>query len=107
MELKIPYRINWAGAYLDCVDESVIASPIDKYINFTFFKNENKKVIVFSSEFNEEYTADLQPRLLRDFNWTDYIDGCVAVFNKNDFVLHFGCDIIVNNDKEMICFFIK
>ena len=98
MELKIPYRINWAGAYLDCVDESVIASPINKYINFTFFRNETKKVKVFSSEFNEEYTTDLQPRLLRDFKWTDYIDGCVAVFNKNDFVLHFGCDIIVNND---------
>ena len=36
MEFKIPYRINIAGAYLDCIEEPVVTATIDKYLTFQF-----------------------------------------------------------------------
>ena len=98
MIIKIPYRINWAGAYLDCIDEPVITSTVDKYITAESSKRDDNLITVFSYEFNERYETEISPRLLREYKWTDYIDGCIAVFIRNDFNLKTGCDIIVKND---------
>ena len=98
MEIKIPYRVNWAGAYLDCIDEPVITSIIDKYITVKSESNGKQVVRITSKEFDETYVATFEPALKRNYKWTDYVDGCIAVFAKNDIKLHYGIDAIIEND---------
>ena len=98
MDLKIPYRINWAGAYLDCIDEPVITSTIDKYITFHCTKRDDKQVVIFSKEFNDTYKTNLKPKAHKENKWTSYVDGCITVFTRNNFKLLSGCDIEVEND---------
>lgn len=100
MIIKIPYRINWAGAYLDCIHEPVITSIINKYITAEVEKISDDFIIVYSEELNESYRAYFCPRIKKlDFNqWTDYVDGCIAVFSRNDIRITQGCQIKVSND---------
>ena len=34
--LNMPYRLNWCSAYLDCAQQNVITSVIDKYLHFYY-----------------------------------------------------------------------
>jgi len=97
MQIKVPYRINWAGAYLDCINEPVLTSTIDKYIIAESNKREDKKLSITSKEFSY-YEVNLQPQSKRSYTWTDYVDGCINVFARNNLKLNTGCDITISND---------
>ena len=98
MEFKIPYRINIAGAYLDCIEEPVITATIDKYLTFSCNKRDDDVIIVDSKEFPGLCITDLMPHVHLQKHWAEYVNGCVAAFTRNNFKLKFGCDIIVEND---------
>lgn len=98
MIIKVPYRINWAGAYLDCIEKPVVTSVINKYIKVKSKSRDDNKVSVFSNEFNTIYETDLCPNLNRRFSWTDYIDGCIAVFVRNNIFIKQGCSMLIDND---------
>lgn len=96
MTIKIPYRINLAGAYLDCIDEQVVTSTIDKYLTFTFEKRDDEIIVVDSKEFPGLCITNLRPHGCEHSHWADYVNGCVFVLN--DFNLTHGCNITVEND---------
>lgn len=101
MEIKIPYRINWAGAYLDCIEEPVITSVIDKYITVNSVASLKPIIEITSKEFNETYIANLEPicpLYKNTWKWTDYVDACIAVFAMNDIKLSKGFKATVDND---------
>ena len=99
MVIKVPYRINWAGAYLDCIEAPVITSTLDKYITAKSSKRKDKRLSIKSKEFSSFiYETDLQPSLTKNNNWTDYVNGCITVFTRHNFKLTTGCDIVISND---------
>lgn len=98
MKLKIPYRINWAGAYLDCINEPVITSVINKYLTFKCKKRKDNIVIVDSKEFPEMCITDFKYHPFDSNHWCQYVNGCIAVLLKNNFKLEKGCEITVYND---------
>ena len=100
MIIKVPYRINWAGAYLDCINEPVITSVIDKYITAESRSFFSKYIIVYSKEFDLTYKAEFCPVIKEHTynSWTDYINGCIAVFARNNIKLTQGCQIDITND---------
>ena len=100
MIIKVPYRINWAGAYLDCIDEPVITSVIDKYITVDIEDLQKDYMVIYSAEVNESYGVQLTPKIKESKvnSWIDYVDGCVAVFARNDIKLKQGCQLYVYND---------
>ena len=98
MEFKIPYRINIAGAYLDCIEEPVVTATIDKYLTFQFKERFDDEVWVYSEEFGKSYKTDISPKANNQKDWTRYVDGCITVFTRNNMRLFKGCDIVVKND---------
>ena len=98
MKLKIPYRINIAGAYLDCIDEPVITATINKYLTFACNKRDDDVIIVDSKEFPGLCITDLMPHAHIQKHWAEYVNGCIAAFTRNNFKLKLGCNITVEND---------
>ena len=100
MIIKVPYRINWAGAYLDCINEPVITSVIDKYITAESIGFSGEYIIVYSKELDLTYKAEFCPAIKKHTynSWTDYVNGCIAVFARNNIKLTHGCQIEVSND---------
>lgn len=98
MTIKIPYRINWAGAYIDCIEEPVITSTIDKYLTFNCTERDDNIVIVDSKEFPGLCITDLSPHKYEGRHWSEYVNGCIFAFIRNNFKLHCGCNIEVIND---------
>jgi len=98
MIIKIPYRINWAGAYLDCIEEPVITSTIDKYLTFKCTERNDNIVIVDSKEFPGLCITDLSPHRHEGNHWSEYVNGCIFAFIRNNFKLYLGCNIEVIND---------
>ena len=104
MIIKVPYRLNWAGAYLDCIDEPVITSIINKYITAETDElpgcNTDDYVWVYSEEMGEAFQTPICPQIRRALttNWKDYVNGCIAAFSRNNFTLTKGCYIKISND---------
>ena len=96
--LKMPYRLNWCSAYMDCIEEKVITSVINKYMTFTYELNKTKKVTVYSTELDTFYTTSLREHVAHKYDWRDYVDGCVAVLAQRGFNLKVGATIYVDND---------
>ena len=94
----MPYRLNWCSAYMDCIEEKVITSVINKYMTFTYKPNKTKKVAVYSAELDTFYTTSLREHVARKYDWRDYVDGCVAVLAQRGFNLKVGATIYVDND---------
>lgn len=97
-EIKIPYRLNWCSAYMDCIKEKVITSVIDKYMTFTYAPNKTGKVSVYSAEVDCQYTISVNKCAGRMHNWCDYVNGCVAVLGQRGYDLKVGVNIYVDND---------
>lgn len=97
-EIKIPYRLNWCSAYLDCIQEKVLTSTINKYMTFTYAPNRTEKIAVYSAELDALYTTSLREHTTRAFNWWDYVNGCVAMLAQRGYNLKVGVNIYVDND---------
>ena len=97
-EIKIPYRLNWCSAYLDCIQEKVITSVIDKYMTFTYAPNRSEKVAIYSVELDALYTTSLREYITRQYNWRDYINGCIAELAQRGYKIKVGVNIYVDND---------
>lgn len=97
-EIKIPYRLNWCSAYMDCIEEKVITSVIDKYMTFTYAPNKTGKISVYSAEVDWQYTISIHEHAGRMHNWCDYVNGCVAVLGQRGYKLKIGVNIYVDND---------
>lgn len=97
-EIKIPYRLNWCSAYLDCIQEKVLTSVINKYMTFTYAPNKTGKVSVYSAELDTLYTTSLREYAARAFNWCDYVNGCIAMLGQRGYTLKVGVNIYVDND---------
>ena len=82
---------------MDCIEEKVITSVINKYMTFTYEPNKIKKVTVYSGELDTFYTTSLREHVARKYDWRDYVDGCVAVLAQRGFNLKVGS--IVNKIK--------
>lgn len=98
MKLKIPYRINIAGAYLDCINDPVITATINKYLTFNYTKRDDNIIIVDSKEFPGLCITDLSPHRHEGNHWSEYVNGCIFAFIRNNFKLQYGCNIEVLND---------
>lgn len=97
-EIKIPYRLNWCSAYMDCIEEKVVTSVIDKYMTFTYALNKTGKISVYSAEADYKYTISVNECAERMHNWCDYVNGCVAVLGQRGYNLKVGVNIYVDND---------
>lgn len=97
-QFHIPYRLNWGSAYLDCAQQKVVTSVIDRYMSFYYTKEPVNVVIVESKERNEVYKTTLGQINKRKRDWSDYIDGCIMILEQAGFALTDGAHIIVEND---------
>lgn len=97
-QFHIPYRLNWGSAYLDCAEQKVITSVIDRCMSFYYTKEPVNVVLVESKERNEVYKTILGRVNKRKEDWTDYIDGCIVVLEQAGFKLTDGAHIVVEND---------
>ena len=83
---------------MDCIEEKVITSVINKYMTFTYEPNKIKKVVVYSAELDTFYTTSLREHAARKYDWRDYVDGCIAVLAQRGFKLKVGATICIDND---------
>ena len=96
---KIPYRINWTGAYLDCIGKKVITSVIDKYLYFETQSEDIRLLTVESEEKGKVFAAEVTSNYeLITKDWTAYVLGCINVFHENNYPLTKGCKVIVKGD---------
>ncbi|MBS1572885.1 MAG: galactokinase [Bacteroidetes bacterium] len=73
-----PGRINLIGEHTDYNDGFVLPAAIDKRVEIAISHRNDKKISLFSNDFNEEFTIDIseiQPQ--KDFFWSNYILGVV------------------------------
>ena len=98
LSFKIPYRLNWCSAYLDCAEQKVITSTINKYLHFSYNSRKDKKLCVYSTETGSFCEVSLQNYRGRTFNWQDYVTGCAAILARNNVSLKVGANIFIQND---------
>lgn len=96
---EMPYRINWCGAYLDCIKKPVITSIItDRYITVEGKRNNSNTICIYSDEMAEVYSVPLNYVKARENRWTDYVDGCIAILAQNYVDIKYGANFVVHND---------
>ena len=99
IDLTVHYRINWTGAYLDCIGQPTVTSVLrDIGIHVEGHRNYTRTVCVYSDEMQQFYCVPLNFAKGRHGDWTDYIDGCVAILAQNHVNLEHGVNMVIHND---------
>ena len=99
IEVQMPYRVNWCGAYLDCIKQPVLTSVLtDRFITIEGKRNYSNTICIYSDEMEEIYSVPINFVKPKEKRWTDYVDGCIAILAQNYVDIKYGANLIVHND---------
>jgi len=92
IKVKSPGRICLFGEHQDYLGLPVIATAIDRHINFSGQLNSDKKMTIVMPDINETRLVDLKDRfeVLRP---RDYIASIIRVLRREGVNFHTGCHI--------------
>jgi len=95
--VKVPLRISPVGAHIDHQLGIVSGMIVDNYMYFLFGESKNKRVRVYSENYNSSIEFFIDDKLEKENNWSDYIKGAVSVLKEN-FRIEKGIDGIICSD---------
>lgn len=99
IKTEMPYRVNWCGSYLDCIEGKVITSILpEKLITIEGKRNDTNTICIYSNEMHETYSVPLNYMHPRAYRWTDYVDGCLWILAQSHFDIKYGVNLVVHND---------
>lgn len=75
--IQSPGRINIMGEHTDYNDGFVLPAAINYYIFSSFNKNQNRKIRLYSKDFDEEYQVELDDLNECELGWANLILGVV------------------------------
>ena len=79
-----PGRVNIIGEHIDYNGGLVMPCSIDRGTYFIVRKNKSKKVRAYSIQFENLGLKEFKVGdLNRENLWTDYVKGCMSIFNIN------------------------
>jgi galactokinase len=84
---RSPGRINILGEHTDYNEGFVLPAAIDKSIYIAITKRADTTIQLYSTDFNESFTADITNVKISGTQWANYILGVVDQLQKN------GCEI--------------
>jgi galactokinase len=97
--VRAPGRVNLIGEHTDYNDGFVLPMAIGHGITMAGRAREDRKLRLFSVDYNEEVTVDLSsPFEKRSQRWSLYIDGVVRTFEEELDAELKGFDAVVTGD---------
>ncbi len=84
---RSPGRVNIIGEHTDYNEGFVLPAAIDKNIYVAISKRDDTTINLYATDFNENYSADIQNIKKTSLQWPNYILGVVDQFQKN------GCEL--------------
>ena len=80
---RAPGRVNLIGEHTDYNDGFVLPTAIDFSTWVTLTPRQDKQLEIFSENFNETVTVDLNdPRIAPREHWSDYVIGVAVILQK-------------------------
>ena len=94
---RSPGRINLLGEHTDYNEGFVLPAAIDKSIYVGITKRTDKQVNLFSGEFNEHFTTDIDNIKPASTQWPNYILGVVDQLQKQGHIIG-GFNLVIDGD---------
>ncbi|WP_200974664.1 galactokinase [Echinicola sp. 20G] len=95
--VKSPGRINLIGEHTDYNDGFVLPAAIDKEIVIAVQANDSEECRLFSFDFQESLTFDINDFERMESGWGNYVMGVVAQLQKAGYELK-GFDLVFGGD---------
>ena len=89
MEIRVraPGRINLIGGHTDYNSGFVLPCAIDREITIEGRKRKDRKIILYSLNFNQKVEINLQKKFRRRGDWSDYPVGVIDQYQRRGFSL--------------------
>ncbi len=97
---KSPGRINIIGEHTDYNNGFVLPAAIDKYIYVAVSERTDSELHLFSGDYNEAYTTELNADHTEAPEWAKYIIGVSQLINKQTNKVK-GFNICLNGDVPL------
>ena len=94
---RSPGRINIIGEHTDYNEGFVLPAAIDKSIYVAISKRTDNLVNLFSEEFNEHFTTDIDNIKPASIQWPNYILGVVNQLQKHGHIIS-GFNLVFYGD---------
>ncbi|RYY82616.1 MAG: galactokinase, partial [Chitinophagaceae bacterium] len=94
---RSPGRINIIGEHTDYNEGFVLPAAIDKSVFVAVGKRDDNRIELRALEFNDSFSTTLEAIAPRSGQWTNYILGVVAQFQKRGFVLG-GFNLVIDGE---------
>ncbi len=98
--VKSPGRINIIGEHTDYNNGFVMPAAIDKYIYIALSKRDDDRVSLFSADYNERYTSELNDDTKLAPEWAKYIIGATIILQEQSEILT-GFNLFVIGDVPL------
>jgi galactokinase len=97
---RAPGRVNLIGEHTDYNDGFVMPAAIEFSTLVAAGRRKDRKIVVASQEFHEEYEFSLDEPSLRKKRWTDYVQGVVVTLSAAGFEIP-GANLFISSDVPM------
>ncbi len=97
IELRSPGRVNLIGEHTDYNDGFVFPAAINLEIKGLAAVRDDSRVNVYSMDFNEFKSFDINNDLKKEGSWIDYIKGVIVELKKTGKITK-GADIVYNSN---------
>ncbi len=97
IELRSPGRVNLIGEHTDYNDGFVFPAAINLEIRGLAAVRDDSRVNVYSMDFNEFKSFDINNDLKKEGSWIDYIKGVIVELKKTGKITK-GADIVYNSN---------
>ncbi len=97
IELRSPGRVNLIGEHTDYNDGFVFPAAINLEIRGLAAVRDDSGVNVYSMDFNEFKSFDINNDLKKEGSWTDYIKGVIVELKKSGEISK-GADIVYSSN---------
>src|SRR5215469_17831286 len=79
---RAPGRVNLIGEHTDYNDGFVMPAAIDASTWMAIARRADRRIRIYSEQFNEEFAFDLDDNAKRKSRWTDYVQGVAVILTQ-------------------------
>jgi galactokinase len=97
---RAPGRVNLIGEHTDYNQGLVMPAAISMGIWTAIAPREDRKIVVYSRQYAEQFEFSLDEPAARRGQWTDYIQGVAVLLRQDGFPLH-GANILIHGEVPL------